>query len=65
MWTPLFSASCGGATTGTKMVDRSSLAKTLLCTVALRGVFTAIELVFNLGKPFTRIIDLCTQHAHG
>ena len=50
MRTLLFSVSCGGATTGNKD-GRSSLAKQLLCTMSLREVFAAIELVFNLGRP--------------
>ena len=50
MRTLLFSVSCGGATTVNKD-GRSSLAKQLLCTMALREVFAAIELVFNLGRP--------------
>ena len=49
MRTLLFSVSCGGATTGNKD-GRSSLAKKLLCTMALSEIFAAIELVFNLGK---------------
>ena len=49
MRTLLFFASCGGATTGNKD-GRSPLAK-LLCTMALREVFAAIEFVFDLSRP--------------
>ena len=50
MRTLLFSVSCSGATTGNKD-GRPPLAKKLLCTMALREVFAAIELVFNPGIP--------------
>ena len=50
MRTLLFSVSCGGATTWNKD-GRYSLAEKLLCTMALREVFAATDLVFNLGRP--------------
>ena len=46
IWTLLFSVLCGGATTGNND-GRSLLATKVLCTMALREVFAAIELVLN------------------